>query len=430
MSATAARRPLRFRGDCRRQQQQQMLGFGCLHDINRRRLVHTTQVRRIDDEDDEDSIDLDSIFKLLDTGPSTTTRKPDDPNGAHQQSTSNNDVDIDALLGSIVGSDSSAKTEPSVPYTEMFSNSAKQQGNEKKNDNGSAMHEFERILSDMAMRKETVYKQRNERPAPLFWREQGIGKKDQEFIEDLGPGTLFKQGPRASAFSANKLASDMSLVSPLAKRVGRMSARDAEEKVQAAFLERQKQQQSLMGSAAMRKQVEKRGATNFISGRLGKRDSDLEQVLMSRLAGCTTVPRLTSFVYDEIENCNSAIIRGIPDALASPVVYAETIRRARELGVPQIGFYVFRHCRRFLDTMGKTRVLHANVYEELLVTAWGAMRDPMAAAFVLRDAVTMGVPASASMARYIDQIVMELHSSHAMHDAVVRIGRLKASLSC
>ncbi|KAJ1770245.1 hypothetical protein IW140_002157 [Coemansia sp. RSA 1813] len=389
-----------------------------------------------DIDDDEDSIDLDSIFKLLDTPVGNSRSTAEEGVGHHQPSDTgtresvqdnSDDVDIDALLGSIISTNGSVDKKTPI-LDEKIPKQQRQQKEQRSNgsEDDDAMKEFERILSDMAMRKEAVYKQRNERPGPLFWQERGLGKEGQDFIKELGPETLFKRGPRASAYSANKLAGDMSMVSALAKRVGKKSANEAN--VRKAMGPRRDAKDAPVRVGQVKRWIDRRGATNYMSGQLGKRDMELEQVLLSRLANCTSATRLSSFVYDEIEGNNAAKIRGIQDALPSPVVCAEVIRKARELGVPLVGFYVFRHCRSFIDVMSKTRVLNADVYEELLVTAWGAMRDPAAAAFIIRDAITMGVAASASMTRYIDQIILELRTSYTMDAAAARLVRLKKGL--
>ncbi|KAJ2853008.1 hypothetical protein GGI22_005043 [Coemansia erecta] len=390
------------------------LALSCLRS---KRLVHTTQNNRNID-DDEDSIDLDSIFKLLDVPEdntrSNTSHQPGDSGiSGSARSDNSDDVDIDALLGSIISSGSNGMAKASAT-SDNKQHARSHQREQRDNEDDEAMKEFERILSDMATRKDEVYKQRSQRPAPLFWQDRGIGKEGQDFIKDLGPEMLFKSGPRASAYSANKLAGDMSKVSALAKRLRRKPAKDESDPAPRV--------------GELKRRVERRGATSHVSGRLGKRDMELEQVLLSRLANCTSVPRLSSFVYDEIEGKNIATIRGFPDALPSPLVYAETIRKARELGVPSVALYVFRHCRSFIDVMSKTRVLNSDVYEELLLTAWGAMRDPVAASFVIRDAIIMGVAASASMVRYIDQIVFELRTTYSMDSAAARITQLKNGL--
>ncbi|KAJ2645549.1 hypothetical protein GGH99_008237, partial [Coemansia sp. RSA 1285] len=246
-----------------------------------------------EEDDDEDSVDLDSIFSLLDV----PAKQPHQPQKNTRASSSRDtwsantaghhnhhsrprhedpgmglgdgediddaDVDVDALLGSILGGNkagsgggirgNTSRTREELPgrrgdddifsdwpneedeWSSSSNNSSnrKSGGKDTTKDNGggragdfNVMDEFERILSDMATKKEKVYKDGSQRPPPLFMQNMGIDRSGQKFLSELGPDTLFQRGPRASAYSANRLAGDMAMASPMAIRMSRLTASD------------------------------------------------------------------------------------------------------------------------------------------------------------------------------------------------------------
>ncbi|KAJ1726982.1 hypothetical protein LPJ72_006139 [Coemansia sp. Benny D160-2] len=455
-----------------------------------------------EEDDDEDSVDLDSIFSLLDV-PAKQPHQPQKNTRASSSSSSSRDtwsanaaghhnhhsrprddkpgmglgdgediddadVDVDALLGSILGGNKAgsgggirgntnrAGEKPpgrrgdddifsDWPNEEDEWSSSNNSGNRKSGgkdttkDNGggragesNVMDEFERILSDMATKKEKVYKGGSQRPPPLFMQNMGIDRSGQKFLSELGPDTLFQRGPRASAYSANRLAGDMAMASPMAIRMSRLTASDGVLAPENTTADNNNNNNNNRNSSSDRTTAmpTRRGPTRPASmhARLSRRDSELEQALLGRLANCTSVVRLSSFVYDEIERNASASMRGIQIALASPAVFAELIRRSRELGAPLVGLYAYRHCHATMDIANKTRVLSPDVYEELLITTWGAMRDSLAAASVLRDAIAVGTVPNPSLLRCIDRLVLELHSSYNMDSVARQFEKLRKDL--
>ncbi|KAJ2662681.1 hypothetical protein IWW48_001739 [Coemansia sp. RSA 1200] len=444
------------------------------------------------EDDDEDLVDLDSIFSLLDMPvkqpyqPQQNTRASNSRNTPASNTTSHHnhnhhsqlrhegpgmgladgediddaDVDVDALLGSILGGNNSSsggvrgnasRTREQLPgrrgNDDIFSDWPNEEGEEDawsnnnnrnrgaiggknaRNNSGShaddsnVMDEFERILSDMATKKEKVYKDGSQRPPPLFMQNMGIDGSGQKFLSELGPDTLFQRGPRASAYSANRLAGDMTMASPMAIRMSKLTASDG-------VLAPENTAANNNSNSRSNAIQTKRGPTRTASmhARLSRRDSELEQALLGRLANCTSVVRLSSFVYDEVERNSSANIRGIRIALSSPAVFAELIRKSRELGAPLIGLYAYRHCHATMDIANKTRVLSPDVYEELLMTTWGAMRDSLAAASVLRDAIVVGTVPNPSLLRCIDRLVLELRTSYNMGSVALQFEKLRKDL--
>ncbi|KAI9503407.1 hypothetical protein GGI25_001838 [Coemansia spiralis] len=402
--------------------------------------LHTTRFARNSDNE-EDTIDLDSIFKLLETPPQKDQNRPSDTAGKPrkdklaadcQLSSSKNtkdgedDLDIDDFFKSFTNEKKPQADKPKASYQPRNSKGVKDDEDEldiddffksitsdntdqvskleqpSKHDSlddydvDDPMKEFERILSDMAAKNEPVYKK--DRPAPLFWENRSNAKSDN-FLKQLSPELLFECGPRSSAFSAGKLVGDSAQISPLAARIRKQSGIHKEDKL------------PIKNKAGAKT---RRGITEFAGGKVDKRDMELEQRLLNRLANCTSVPKLTNFVISEIEGDNIAKVKGIVDALPSPVVYAELIRKARELQVPEIAFYVYNRCRNTLDVINKLRVMNADVYEELLTTAWATQQDFTAAAFIIQDAISMGVNVSSRMMRYIDQIIVELEKVYGM----------------
>ncbi|KAJ2495351.1 hypothetical protein GGI11_008457, partial [Coemansia sp. RSA 2049] len=307
------------------------------------------------EDDDEDSVDLDSIFSLLDVPakqpyqPQKNTRAsnsrdawPANTAGHHNhrqprhegpglglgdgEDIDDADVDVDALLGSILGGnkssgggvrDNTSRTREKLPgrrgdddissdwpneedewsSSNSNSNNRRMGGKDTTKDNSgsragdsSVMDEFERILSDMATKKERVYKDGSQRPPPLFMQNMGIDRSGQKFLSELGPDTLFQRGPRASAYSANRLAGDMAMASPMAIRMSRLTASDGvlapENTAAAAGNNKNNKNNSSDRSSAMQT---RRGPTRpaRMHARLSRRDSELEQALLGRLANCT-----------------------------------------------------------------------------------------------------------------------------------------------
>ncbi|KAJ1963345.1 hypothetical protein GGI12_002113 [Dipsacomyces acuminosporus] len=261
------------------------------------------------------------------------------------------------------------------------------------------MEAFERILSDLAAENAQVYKK--ERPAPRFWDEDGgqtSPQQDRRFKKALDPEQLFKKGPRVSAFSAGKLASDPSRISSLAARI-------------------QKETAAAGGEGALGMQSKPRM----------NRDKEAEQIQLSRLAQCQSLPALTKLAGSILLARRSADQHqsAEPAVRPSPLVAAQMIKLAREFQAPYFAYYIYNHCRTELDLADKLRVLDSPVYEELLVTAWSSKRDISAVIFILRDLIAVGVTASGGLARQIDKIITDLHKEHSLPKVAAKITALK-----
>ncbi|KAJ2776553.1 hypothetical protein H4R18_005615 [Coemansia javaensis] len=285
------------------------------------------------------------------------------------------------------------------------SSSAQQDAGEAADD---PMREFERILADLASSDTRAYKR--EKPAPLFWDEDAIdkeyGSKDS-FLKNLGPGMLFRSGPRASAYSAGRLVGDSDRVSAIAARVQRISQ-----------------------GAKKRGGSKAAGAEDTRGGqRQAKLDRDLEQNQLSKLAYCRSVPVLLGFVFSDLVSRSTTLDKSMAAARPSPAVYAEVIRKARELGAPSIGYFVYNYCRTRMRLANRLRVLNHEVCSEMLAAAWEGQRDISTVFLVIQDVVAMGVSGGQDMDRQISQIAAELRMVYNMPAAADSVLALQAKIS-
>ncbi|KAJ2484018.1 hypothetical protein EV174_002772 [Coemansia sp. RSA 2320] len=314
------------------------------------------------------------------------------------------DLGFTELLLALDNNSNAASSHRSVRQAESL-------GRKIERSKGDPMAEFERILSDLAAKDTQVYK-RN-RPAPLFWDEGGSSGMERgprsKFIDDLEPESLFKSGPRSSAFSAGTLTSDPRRISETAARIQRLSAETK--------LAREHQ------TVWPHSDAKNRAATPMGKHRT-RQDIDLEQSQLSRLSQCQTVAALSSFLYGQLLSTIKP-----SETRPSPLVYTETIRVARELQSPRIAYFIYRHCRTRLPLQDKLNVLDAAFYEELLVTAWTSLRDISAVVSIIHDAIALGVVSDNKMDAQIDLIVVELHKIYGMPAVAEQVAALKDKLS-
>ncbi|KAJ2803698.1 hypothetical protein H4R21_001932 [Coemansia helicoidea] len=272
-------------------------------------------------------------------------------------------------------------------------------------DASDPMLEFERILADLASSDTQAY--RSDKPAPLFWDEDAINKEYGEsgrFAKNLGPKLLFEEGPRASAHSAGRLTGDQDKVSAIAARIQRIS-RDS----------KQKGGQGAAGPAHARRQQ--------------KLDQELEHNLLSRLASCRSVPVLSNFVYTDLLSRKITVAKGMASARPSATVFAEVMRKARELQAPSVAYYVYKHCCTRLGLVDRLRVLNHEVYAEILATAWQGPRDISMVFLIMQNIVAAGTLGGRSLERQIDQIASDLRATYNMPAAAENILALKAKIT-
>ncbi|KAJ2355182.1 hypothetical protein GGF43_002836 [Coemansia sp. RSA 2618] len=269
------------------------------------------------------------------------------------------------------------------------------------------MQEFERILADMAGSNTKAYKA--SKPAPLFWDEAEANKNQSShggFLEDLSPNTLFEDGHRVSAFSAGKLAGDSTQISSLAKRIQKLSK-------SAMYMQRKED--------LYRKKKNMSEAATL--------DYEQEQLHLSALSFCNSVPKLSKFVLTSLLSRSSGKAQGMTGARPSPVVYAEVVRIARELKAPSIGIYLYNHCRGRMDLLDRLRVLNHAMYSELLTTAWRCKSDISLVLLIMQDIVAMGVVGQRDMERQIDQIIVELRKVYNMPNIADLVLSLKKKIT-
>ncbi|KAI8325526.1 hypothetical protein GQ54DRAFT_202828 [Martensiomyces pterosporus] len=376
------------------------------------------QSAKAKDQNEDDAVDLDSIFDMLQLPGQRASHAapPSQPtDGANEQPTKplseklrseadsiyeEDDTDLDDLFRMF-------DAKPSAP--EQPAHNAKSPATHHQDHD--PMRAFERILSDLAAENTQVYKK--DRPAPRFWDDdngQAARKQDRKLKKALDPEELFKKGPRTSAFSAGKLASDPSRISSLAARIQKAD-RVAEKASTSA------------GPAP--------GASRAPGQRMApllSRDAESEQIQLSRLAQCQSLAALTKFVDSYLPADRLAGEKAEPAARPSPLVVAEVIKLAREFQEPYFAYYVYSYCRTELGLADKLRVLDAGVYQELLLTAWSSRRDFSAVTSLLRDAISVGITANTGLGKQIDKIVMDLHKEHNLPELAHRISDLKTKI--
>ncbi|KAJ1727594.1 hypothetical protein LPJ61_004488 [Coemansia biformis] len=266
------------------------------------------------------------------------------------------------------------------------------------------MLEFERILADLAKNDTKAYTP--DKPAPLFWDEDTIDGEfgsGGRFANKLSPRMLFESGPRASAYSAGRLVGDPDKVSDIAARLRRIS-RDTN------------QHDGRSG----------RGA-GYVQGQQ-RQNRELEQNLLSRLALCRSVPALSSFVFADLISRSATVAKGMAAAQPSSAVYAEVIRKARELQAPSIALYVFNYCCTRMRLADRLRVLNHEVCSELLATAWHGQRDISLVFLVMQNTVATGISSGRGLDRQIDQIAADLRMSYNMPEAASNVLSLKSKI--
>ncbi|KAJ2309730.1 hypothetical protein IWW52_005608 [Coemansia sp. RSA 2704] len=317
------------------------------------------------------------------------------PAKARKLDLDDDDLEIDDL---------SATDEPIQQKNAAFNRRAPANHNQR----DDPMQEFERILADMAGSGTEAYKA--SKPAPLFWDEKDVSQsqgKDASFLDELNPQSLFENEHRISAYSAGKLVGDPSQISQLAKRVQQLS---------------QKAQEHDHGPEPI--QGRRQRTTDP-----AKLDRELEQNQLSALTSCRSVPALSKFVFMDLLSRKASATKGLATARPSPTVYAETVRRARELKAPSIGFYLYGHCRTRMGLADRLRVLNHEMYSELLITAWRSKSDISAVLLIIQDVIAMGVVGRLDMERQIDQIAVELRKVFNMPNIADLVLSLKSKIA-
>ncbi|KAJ2254542.1 hypothetical protein GGI13_002098 [Coemansia sp. RSA 455] len=354
---------------------------------------------------DPDTLDFSAIFDLL--GLPKEASKPSKAAGGAKRTAERDssqppagrdeDPGIDDLLSAI---DSNAASRGSSGrYADTTDNG-------RQRDKSDPMAEFERILSDLAANDTEVYK-RN-RPAPHFWDEGGSGEglegggRRAKFIDDLEPESLFEPGPRSSTFSAGTLTSDPRRISGTASRVLKLSA------------EAKRAQEQQIGSRD----------GEVAGGQQTRREMDIEQAQLSRLAQCQSVSALSSFIYSQlIATKDSAGVR------PSPLVFTESIRVARELQSPHTAYFIYNYCRTRLSLIDKLNILNVSFYEELLTTAWTSLRDISAVVSIIQDAISLGVTCDDRLDAQIGLTIIELHKIYDLPGTANQISELRSKMS-
>ncbi|KAJ1723157.1 hypothetical protein LPJ53_002469 [Coemansia erecta] len=281
------------------------------------------------------------------------------------------------------------------------------------------MSEFERILADLADNDTEVFNRGHR--APLFWdsesrknpkynRPSKDDDGEDDFLKELTPESLFKKGPRASAFSAGKLESDPQNISSMAARIME-STKLAKNKSD----HQQSQQQPLKRA----KISMKRDPPGF---------KEMEQNQLGKLSMCRSVTALSTFVYEDLLSHKRPTRGESAPPRPSPLVYADAIRVARELREPQIALFIYNFCHTHMNLTDRLRILDSPVYEELLATTWNSMRDISAVMRILQDAIAMGVVANSQLERQIDQIIIELQKLYHMQDIANQLIALKRKI--
>ncbi|KAJ2702521.1 hypothetical protein H4218_000820 [Coemansia sp. IMI 209128] len=356
---------------------------------------------------DTDTLDFSSIFDLLklpkgvgQQPPKASERMTD--RDSHSSTDPDEDPGIEDLLSAIdknAASRGSSRRQPDTADRRRLE------------DDSDPMAEFERILSDLAAKDTEVYKR--SRPAPLFWNEGGEsgegveGGRRAKFIDDLEPESLFKPGPRSSAFSAGSLTSDSRRISGTASRILKLSseARLAQD------------HRSLADS--------RDGRTSKVMGaQLSRRELDIEQVQLSRLSQCQSASALSNFIYSQL-----VATKDTQDVRPSPLVFTETIRVARELQSPYTAYFIYNYCRTSMSLIDKLNVLNVSFYEELLTTAWTSLRDISAVVSIIQDAISLGVISDERLEAQIGLIIIELHKIYDMPSTANQISELRGKMS-
>ncbi|KAJ2057232.1 hypothetical protein GGI17_005766 [Coemansia sp. S146] len=360
------------------------------------------------DKTDSDTLDFSAIFDLLGL-PKEASQPPKVDGGAkrvaeqdssHPFTGRGEDPGIDDLLSAI---DSNAASCGSS------GRQADRADNKRQRDKSDPMAEFERILSDLAANDTEVYK-RN-RPAPHFWDEgsgsgEGVeGGRRAKFIDDLEPESLFEPGPRSSVFSAGSLTSDPRRISVTASRVLRLSAE----------AKRAQDHQAASRNGEVSKMA---------GGQQTRREMDIEQGQLSRLAQCQSVSALSSFIYSQL-----IATKATSGVRPSPLVFTESIRVARELQSPHTAYFIYNYCRTRLSLIDKLNVLNVSFYEELLTTAWTSLRDISAVVSIIQDAISLGVICDDRLDAQIGLIIIELHKIYDLPGTANQISELRSKMS-
>ncbi|KAJ2856245.1 hypothetical protein J3B02_001715 [Coemansia erecta] len=168
---------------------------------------------------------LDDVFKMLDLpsfdpkdGVSSRIMENKQQVDGNKLNGNQDDIDMQGLFKELDrNNDFSDSSRSNIKRSISFND-----GNEQSK--ADPMDEFEKILKDLADEDTEVF--RSDNPAPFFWDKaaskslstKGKGSKD-DYLDNLNPDTLFEDGPRASAFSAEKLAGDPNRISKIAARI-------------------------------------------------------------------------------------------------------------------------------------------------------------------------------------------------------------------
>lgn len=366
------------------------------------RLFQTAAFAREDNKNkkgDDKEMDLDSIFEMLDLSPKSNNHTLSLTKEAPVKDKTEEEVDMDDLFAAI-DSNSSMKSDSGKPEsttaTTPSSNIA------SKGDDSIA--ELEKILADFAAEETKVYEKN--RPAPRFWKTDD--KKMDAFLRELDPESLFKPGPHSSAFSPRKLVGDKTQISKLAARIHEQNKKL--ERIQ-SNQDRDSQAPSIAStSSSYKAQFKERSK----SGLLASKDLELEQNQLSQLSHCQSITALSAFVYKELLTTSSYSDKGMGGARPGQLVYAETMRLARELQAPYIAYSLYRHCHTHMSISDKLLVLGPTFYEELLTTAWNSLQDISAVVSVIQDIIGMGVIANRRLSSQIDKIVVDLNRTYNM----------------
>ncbi|KAJ2788289.1 hypothetical protein GGI15_000094 [Coemansia interrupta] len=369
----------------------------------------TTQDKPLEKDTQPDGLSsLDDIFKMLDL--------PDFDHSTSISSKLNRDSDIS---NEGVGSDSDKGIEGL--FKAMDKNRSMHSGSkaDSKSSNSDPMSEFERILADLADNDTEVFNRGHR--APLFWDSENRknpkynrpsknnnNEDEDDFLKELTPESLFKQGPRASAFSAGKLKSDPQNISSMAARIMENT------KLVKNKNDHQPQQPLKQSKISM-----KRDPPGF---------KEMEQNQLGKLSMCRSVTALSTFVYEDLLSLKRPAKGGSAPPLPSPLVYADAIRVARELREPQIALFIYNFCHTHMNLTDRLRILDSPVYEELLATTWNSMRDISAVMRILQDAIAMGVVANSQLERQIDQIIIEVQKLYHMQDIANQLIVLKRKI--
>ncbi|KAJ2380039.1 hypothetical protein GGI05_006438, partial [Coemansia sp. RSA 2603] len=262
---------------------------------------------------------LDDIFKMLDL--------PDFDRSASISSKLNSSNNLSKDSGDNAESFGSDSSKDIDDLFMAMDNNKKIHGSSspKKSTDTDPMSEFERILADLADNDTEVFK--SDHRAPLFWdsktrknpeyNRSSKGEDEDDFLKELTPESLFKKGPRASAFSAGKLESDPQSISSMAARIMETT------KLIKNKSEFEQQQQPIKPA----KISMKRDPPGF---------KELEQNQLGKLSMCRSVTALSTFVYEDLLSIKKSTKSGSSPPRPSPLVYADAIRVARELREPQI----------------------------------------------------------------------------------------------